>query len=110
MAKRTAKRPAEATRTVCRGIQHVVHVSTGVGTYCEHCGEPVGFLDAAGLARISHESSPTHRSTTREVNFVRFGCSGGIGKGEIARAIVLLAQKGCVAACPAGRSGWILLG
>ena len=36
-------------------MQHVVHVSTGVGTYCEHCGEPVGFLDAAGLAHsVNH--------------------------------------------------------
>ncbi len=29
------------------GIAHIVHVSTDIGTSCEHCSTPVGLEDSA---------------------------------------------------------------
>jgi hypothetical protein len=31
-----------ATQNYYEGIQHVVHISTNIGTGCEQCGEPIG--------------------------------------------------------------------
>jgi hypothetical protein len=62
MAKKRSTKKAPA-------VQHIVHVSTGVGTYCEHCGEPVGCFEGKdpGLAKSVNHYIEQHGYTLLHV-------------------------------------------
>lgn len=53
------------TQNPINSVQHVVYVSTNIGTGCEHCGTPIGLEDFAGSVNhyIEHGYTLLHVGT-----------------------------------------------